>query len=529
MIHRIWLLQPLAFARVGTSETPLDAFRWTQPDLRPRGSGRTAIAPGPSFTVDSNGVLQRRPDGDAMLFKDEDGLRPVCPFFELHGQWDGQGDSTALTPRLLREDGFSLQDLTWSIRHANLKAYVLTHCEGDRIEACLTIHGDEHDRRPLIGRSPDDAKNPLVPPDRGIEMGALQVVRPASEHDAIRLRFYAPKGHAYAPTNLTELITRKSGLLDYLLAFLNAKWARFSLPQDRCILNPEASWPNHKFITCRELVKELPRLACKAHVLIALGRSRAMRSELLRFLLPPTADAGKLPPSLFAWRYGGGAPLSSLGVIDDMGDGIIQCTLRGLAPAYARIVVCPPHFAPDRRPPVSVADNFADRTARREVRADDWADAYWLDAEAAIDDLLDRAFETAGLSNLDVWNEELRAENKSAAVYRNEPDRPVDPSALLWSDLDRDTLVDLPLTERARWHHRRNAADEFFEQRIRDNPDAVERWMRNPDDAQAMYYDQRMPALMRGSDRLPLHLTRRQLEVLRRWAARLRQISRPGP
>jgi len=31
-----------------------------------------------------------------------------------------------------------------------------------------------------------------------------------------------------------------------------------------------------------------------------------------------------------------------------------------------------------------------------------------------------------------------------------------------------------------------------------------------------------MPALMRGPDRRPLHLTRRQLTALRRWAEQLR-------
>src|SRR5574341_1123611 len=211
MIHRIWLQQPLAFARAGTSGTPLDAFEWTHPDLRPRESderpyrsGRTAIAPAESFDVDPDGAARRKPSSDITEFSDKESrrLRPVCPFFELHGEWEeqGQAKSGALTPGVLRANGRALGDLTWSIHHANLKAYVLTHSEGDRVEACVTIPGDQHDRRRLIGRSPNDGKSPpLVLPDPapGIDMGALQVLRPVSEDDKIRLRFYAPEGHAY--------------------------------------------------------------------------------------------------------------------------------------------------------------------------------------------------------------------------------------------------------------------------------------------------------------------------------------------
>ena len=525
-IHRIWLQPPLAFARVGTSESPLDAFRWTQPDLRPRGSGRTALAPRPSFTVDPGGVL-REQNHPVTLFRDEDSerlvyrLRPVCPFFELHGDWEGRkdGDCTALTLGRLQNSGFSLLDLTWSIRHANLKAYVLTHSRGDRIEACETIPGNHHQQRRLWGCSPGDTTVPLVQPP-GIDMGALQVVQPINADDRIRLRFYAPKGHAYGPRNLRERISRLPLLARVLARFhFGVDWKGFSLPDSQCILNPDAEWPNHKLITCGEFLRALPRILLHLRAVRTLFQP-AQFSELLRFVLSKTGDAGKLPPGLFAWHWGGGALISSLGIIDDTGDGIVTCALGQLDPAYARVVVCPPHFAPDRRPPVSLSDNLMDRTARDNVRAHDWVND--PDTEAEIDDLLDRAFETAGLMNLDVWNQELAGENKSNAIYRNEPDRPPDVDALLWPDLEQSTVVDLPLTARARWHHRRNAADEFLEQLVRDDPTLLARWIRNPDDSQALYYDKRMPALMRGSDRRPLHLTRRQLEALRRWVEKKR-------
>src|SRR5713226_6264847 len=138
MIRKVWLQQPIAFARVGPSRTPLSAFRWTQPDLRPRGTGRTTITPAATFDVDATtGVPTRRGEEEEFtLFRDEDGIRPVAPFFELHGDWDGRAEqSTALTTRVLEENGLSLSSLTWDIHHANHKAYSLTRAEGDRVEA----------------------------------------------------------------------------------------------------------------------------------------------------------------------------------------------------------------------------------------------------------------------------------------------------------------------------------------------------------------------------------------------------------
>ncbi len=531
MIRRIWLQQPIAFARVGGSQTPLSAFRWTQPDLRPRGTGRTTIAPAPTFEVDpTSGTLSLVPDSEFTLFKDEKGLRPVCPFFELHGEWDARAadQSTALTMTVVEANGLSLSKLTWDIRHANHKAYSLTGSEGDRLEAQATLRGDDHARRDLIGSSPQGAANPLVPRDPGIKMGAIQAVRPTAEYPEIRFRFYAPPGHAYGPTNLPERLTKSSDLLDRLIALLrlNADWADFRLPAERCILNANSAWPRYKLVTYGELIKAVPRIVAHPRAFLSLCR-HVQRSELLRFLLGPTGDAGKLPPGLFAWRFGGGALLSSLGLVDDLGDGVITCSLDGVGQARARIAVGPPHFSPDRRPPVTIADALTDRTQRADVRSPDWmSQKNWPSAEAEIDDLLDRAFETAALSNLDAWNEELRSENQSDAVYRRDATPPLDPGGLLWPDRSQETVLDLPLTEQGRWRHRRNAADEFFEQLIRETPELLKDWIRDPDDAQSLYYDRRMPALMRGPDRRPLHLTRRQLSALRKWAEQLRARQR---
>jgi hypothetical protein len=527
-IHKIWLQQPIAFARVGGSHTPVPAFRWSDKDLRPRGTAKTMIVPAPTFSVDEkDGKLVPEPEAASTLLKDETGIRPVCPFFELHGEWEGQAD-TRITDEVIRDAGLHLSDLTWSIHHANHKAYSLTHADGDRIEARLTVRGNDHALHCLDGRSPEGAVNPLVPAGRCIVMGKVQVIRPTQEHRAVRLRFYAPPGHAYAPTNLQERLTTRRRLIDHLIALslVNARWNDFKLPDTRTFLNPEAAWPQYKLLTYGQLGRAIPRIVTRLRSFIALARHRQVQmSEIARFLIGPTADAGKLPPGLFASKVGDGAVLSSLGIVDDLGDGILTCTLSGVTqPARARIVVAPPHFSPDRRPPVSIADNLTDREMRHDVRQPGWSNGEnWRASEAEIDDLLDRAFETEGLSNLDAWNKTLRSENISDAVYRGDANPPRDPKTLLWRDLRAQTVLNLPLTEQGRWRHRRNSSDEFFEQLIRDDRELVEKWIRTPDDDQSLYYDRRMPALMRGSDRRPLHLTRRQLEAFKKWVAELRR------
>jgi hypothetical protein len=68
---------------------------------------------------------------------------------------------------------------------------------------------------------------------------------------------------------------------------------------------------------------------------------------------------------------------------------------------------------------------------------------------------------------------------------------------------------------------------EVFEDRLRENPDLITKWIREPMTTDR-YYDRKMPALMRGSDRYPMHVTRRQYDLLVAWANRLRQDAEAG-
>jgi hypothetical protein len=79
----------------------------------------------------------------------------------------------------------------------------------------------------------------------------------------------------------------------------------------------------------------------------------------------------------------------------------------------------------------------------------------------------------------------------------------------------------LGLTERARRRHRRFVALEVLEDLMREQPELIERVIRRPVTDERMY-DRRMPVSMRGSDAFPMHLTRRQYDLLVGWAHSLR-------
>src|SRR5919202_244014 len=93
-IHRIWFYPPLAFARVGSAEQPLDNFLWGPNDNAPRGTGKTTIIPAETLRIDSTGMITSYMPEDIAFKEVVDGreiFRPVCPWFEVHGRWTIEG------------------------------------------------------------------------------------------------------------------------------------------------------------------------------------------------------------------------------------------------------------------------------------------------------------------------------------------------------------------------------------------------------------------------------------------------------
>jgi hypothetical protein len=473
----------MAVGRVGPSQVPCDNFHWAASDLRPRGTGKTTIQPGETLNVAADGsVTLSLPT--AISFKDSVGFKPVCPFFELHGEWqvDGKTETGQITLQVLELFNLKASDLRWRVEVANLKPNHYTLADGDRILATVELTGDVTERQVLRGTSPTGAAQPLVPTGQSVLLGSVQLTRPNPDFPEFRIRFTPAAGKVYAPNNLPN---RLEGLKQRLASASPPSisiWESFQLPTDCLVLNPEAAWC--QFVATEE-------------------------------------DPRTNPGGLYANEDDTGV---SLGLVDDVCDGVIRCSLPGGLQAVALIVVGPPDYAPDRRPVVSLADGLADRVHRDDVLEPAYVEQLEKTA-AEVNDLLERVLETMESINLDFQNQRVRGENRAIAIAQGLSETAAEGKA--FPPMNPLPGQPLPLTALGRQRHRRLIALEVLEDKLREQPNLISQWIREPNTTDR-FYDRKMPALMRGSDRYPMHVTRRQYDLLLAWAKRLQSDAEAG-
>lgn len=476
-LDRLWLLPPLGIGRLGSAARPSHAYSWARARITPKGSAKTVLVPEDTIEVAANGVPSLRPASafNRIELKDaQNRFFPVCPIFELHGAWkDGGIDHEgAITEAVLAKAGLSVADVSWSIEVANLKAFHYTLQDTDRIVARLAVRADDTTAKDLDGLTPaGDAALRLVPGPTAVKLGRVQVIKSTTELPGLRFRVYAPAGVVYAPTNIDARIP-------------NTEWANLQVDPARKIVNPNSKWATYRFGA--DAPGPLPR-------------------------------DGRVSPGGLAAALRG----VSLGLLDDVSDGLITCVVGTLAPAHARIAIGPPDFSPASRPFVSLQDGLSDRTRRADVDADDLT---MEELEEVVADIFERALETSSLINKDAQNQRTH-DDPNAGVTLPPPSADFEspPVATLWArggtPADVASQVDaLPVSFRGDRKHRRLNALEYLKDRLRDDPTFVEKWLRPPRD-QFPYYDRRMPALMRGSDGHAMHMTRRQYDLIKRWAS----------
>ncbi|WP_226575465.1 hypothetical protein [Acuticoccus sediminis] len=480
VINKVWLLPPLAFGRVGSAGRPCQAYSWSAPPVSPDISSKTTLVPEETIDLDADGNATVTPAdafGAIALKDDDDRFFPVCPFFELHGAWtdDGTEHEGPVTEAVLNGAGLGLGDVMWSVTVANLKPYHYTLRDGDRVEATAEAAATDTVRKSLAAGSPGPEAQRLVPSGAAVVLGAIQAVRPSAELPGLRLRVYAPAGVVYGPTDLAARIAT------------DPQWRDFQLPAERRVLNPQSGWATA--------------------IIGGLGAPG-----------PVPRDQRVSPQGLAATLRGG----RSVGLVDDVSDGLVRCTVAGLPTAFARVAVGPPDFAPAARPFVSLQDGLADRMRRTDV-----ADAALSmdELEAVVGDILERALETSDMMNKDAQAGRSRATNGTPGLPPPSADAEAPPIGTMWpaaaADGNLATRVDsMPVTFAGNRKHRRLNALQYLKDRLRDDPSFVERWLRPPRD-QFGVFDRRMPALMRGSDGQPMHLSRRQYELVRLWSRKV--------
>jgi len=240
----------------------------------------------------------------------------------------------------------------------------------------------------------------------------------------------------------------------------------------------------------------------------------------------------------------------SWSVVDDTCDGVLECHLVVRAKrfsAHARVIACVPDYAPDRRPFVSIAEDFADRDLQSTA-----VNAGNLEiTKQEIADLFDRIFETATLINLDAErykfisqqssppDEEpphldFRSMTKEDAPYAERSamglidkgqaaarGAGVSTSKLQYTDLarsvhagltDTDTLLDFLRTEASRVRRMVRPPYGRFKE-LSPSPTPSDK-VRDPRIWRDRQHDMRMPPYMRDSDATPLSLSRRQYHSL---------------
>ena len=207
-VLEVYFKPPLAIARVGGSDTPLESFSWAE-DETIHGERRTTLRPAVTLEVAPDGTVRPYFPG-AIHFKDGGCLRPVAPFFELWVRFQEKGKSVIkdqpLTLDTLEELKVPLESVVYRITVANRKAQRRTRRAADAFIARVEAAGNDHARKPLLAFSPHNPQEePLVFAHRPVPLGHFQVIRPAVgralavDLSVLRVRFTPAHGEVYGP------------------------------------------------------------------------------------------------------------------------------------------------------------------------------------------------------------------------------------------------------------------------------------------------------------------------------------------
>ncbi|WP_254444501.1 ferritin-like domain-containing protein [Ruegeria sp. HKCCA6707] len=537
-IQEIFFLPPMAVARLGPGETPLESYEWQQ-DMDAHGNNKTVIRSNVTLReVEDGSVRAYLPDPKTILFRDEGGaLRPVAPFFELwakmHDAETGEDYETPVTLDLLDGQGLSLQNVRYSVTVGNQKAERRTGDAACGFRARVEITGQDFSPKPLLAFSPHTSEQqPMVYEHSPIPLGTIRAMHPVRGQDEpvegqpvdrsiLRLRFTPPKGEVYGPPD-AAFGPATLAVPAYQNDPPKSEYGRIHeiVPEQNRILNPDTPWSRW-------------------------------------IMMSGMSDDPEPHDSYDGARVGNN---QSWGVADDTSDGTIEATLnvRGeRLTARARIFTGPPDFAPDARPFYSIEDDLLDRDlSLMSVTKDNY-----VEAKDEVVDIFRRAFETNSLVNLDDIRAQGLKDNATLQAQTKMPAFPEMPSTDAASMTEEDQMPPdkipdlirpqpvsvfsnsvpnerLPYTVATKFVHEQLIDEENLLDFLRRRPDFVKNLLRppfgilseletdpSPDQTpnpnfrdprivRDMMHDARMPPYMRDSNYFPLSLSRRQYHLI---------------
>ena len=339
-VTRLWLYPPLAFARLGNADTPLDSFHWGPNDDTPRGTGTTSIRPAETLSI--------RPERDRVLvasdapvpFRTTSGCGPSArsESSTASGATPPERIAARLHARHRRPGPASLAGGAWPTTSRSTLTPERAENEPRRPlrSTSRRMGGPPSSSRPVAARA--GAAAPPVPPDRPRSARLRALDAPQRSIPGISAALHAGPGE----------VLRAGGYPE--------SW-KAHIPPEQLFLNGASTWCGWKSVPSRP----------------------ARRSQRQDTRKTPTGRAWASSTTLC--------------------NGIVTCTIEGtnLAPAVARIVVGPPYAREIRRPPVSLADGCKDRVDRAEkVRNPGYVAEQPALVFGEVQDLLERAFETGG-------------------------------------------------------------------------------------------------------------------------------------
>lgn len=342
----------MAIGRLGASENALLAFDLEVNNEKPLDFRE--IVPKESFKIDpeTGELTAHTPESikfkDAADLKSKNGeIRPVAPFLEVFAVTDKSKDALVpLTTTLLKEAGYTLDDIHWDVELGNIKIFRRTNDENDKMYAKLSGIAD-HVPHSLLATCPNFL------PDKTLPLGKVQFIKPNDAYPEVRFRFTPAAGKVYGSS------------LHRILA--------------------EGAKPTKDpVITSKDLVLYDIKKG-KWHGYVELADTQPQYT---------------MPAQIFAGYSKDNGDRVSWGYLDDECDGYVTVTLKhkdgNSLSAKAHISAGPPAFAPDTLPVRVVSDELEQILLSPEVEGE-------VSIEEA-EDIVRRALETVRLMNTAIMN-----------------------------------------------------------------------------------------------------------------------------